>query len=400
MNCIKPEEGCIGCTACYSVCPVDAINMGENADGFYTPFVNRDICIDCEKCKKVCPLIDNVPLRTKDMTYSKYMFAKNEERRKKSCSGGVFYALALKILMENGVVCGCIWDEEFKAKHICTQNILEVKKMRGSKYVQSDLGECFKEIKTYIKSGKTVLFSGTGCQTSALKKYIGKEGNNLLICCAVICGGVPSPKVWKYYCSALEKQNDSRILNLEMRSKKNGWLMPEIYVEFSSGYSVQEVLLQENLYGTNFGQGLFINDECMECKFKLDSVDADILLSDDWGINKNRLKKSKNKGSSAVVALTQVGSSLLRKISDEMIDEMANIDDIIASHHVLTQNHIEHTGRNQFFQNLTEDNILELLKFYFKEWEKRVSMNSIVKLLYKLKIYTLVYNIMWKFKNK
>lgn len=400
MNYINSDKGCIGCTACYSICPRRAIVMGQDKDGFYVPFVDHDKCIECRSCIKICPLLEKLKSRKKDETISRYMFAKDVKERIKSCSGGVFYVLAKKVLAENGVVCGCIWTDRFVAEHVCTDKLEVIKKMRGSKYVQSNMKDCFTEIKNHILSGKKVLFSGTGCQTTALKKYIGKNGENLLICCAVICGGVPSPKIWDLYRKSIEDYKGSKLIHLDMRNKEHGWLMPEIYAEFANGDKLREVLLHQNLYGTNFGEGLFLNEECMECKFKLNNINADVLLSDDWGINRERLKESQNMGSSAVVSLTQGGEHILSDITDAFVVHAGDIDDIIASHHVLTQNHIKNPERKTFFEQVNSKNIIELLTLYKKRWDKRVAMPLYVKMLYKFKIYTPLYNLKWKLKNR
>ncbi|MDO4321553.1 MAG: Coenzyme F420 hydrogenase/dehydrogenase, beta subunit C-terminal domain [Lachnospiraceae bacterium] len=400
MNSVNPENGCVGCSACYSICSQKAITMGADNYGFYIPVVDADKCIHCKRCVKVCPLLSNNIERDKDASISKYMFVKNIDQRSNSCSGGVFYALAEYILRQNGIVCGCIWDDTFVAKHVCTEQLETVKKMRGSKYVQSNMQNCFKEIRDYILSGRKVLFCGTGCQTTALKQYIGEKGNDLLVCCAVVCGGIPSPKIWEYYRNFLEKKESSKLKRVEMRDKKHGWLMPEIYVEFMNGKKIREVLLHENLYGVNFGEGLFINESCMKCNFKLNKVNADILLSDDWGINKNRLRDSRNKGSSAVIILTDKGKNILSQIDDKMISYEGNIDDIIDSHHVLTKNHIENKWRKEFFERVTAENIFDLLKYYKIKWEKRVKMPFYIKALYKIRVYSLLYNFKWRIFNK
>lgn len=396
------HNGCIGCTACYSACPQEAISMETDKYGFYMPTVDEGKCIHCDKCGKVCPLSNRKILRKlDDNLLSQYMFAKNMESRVKSCSGGVFYSLAEKIIQNGGIVCGCVWNSDFLAHHICTSDIEIVKKMRGSKYVQSRLENCFIQIKQYLSEGKTVLFGGTGCQTTALINYLGDIANyKNLITCAVICGGVPSSLVWKKYKEQIEKNYNSKISSLEMRNKKNGWLMPEIEVIFENGKVIREVLYQENLYGTNFVTGLFINKECMECKFKLDSVDADIIIGDDWGIDKARLKKSRNKGSSAVIALTKQGEESLHDIEKFMIIEKGNIKDIINSHHVLTKNHEGNNDREEFFKRILNDNILDLLQENYDKWSNKVHMKQWTKSLYKLKIYTPIYNFLWKFSHK
>ena len=400
MNRINAKSGCIGCSACYSVCPKQAISMKDNHWGFYIPVVDENKCIHCKKCVKVCPLLSNHIERDKNETISKYMFSKNIEQRKESSSGGVFFELAKYILSQNGIVCGCIWDETFTAKHICTDKLDVVKRMRGSKYVQSDMQNCFREIKNYVLTGRKVLFCGTGCQTTALKQYIGEAGNDLLVCCAVVCEGVPSPKVWAYYRNYLEKKAGSKLKKVEMRNKKHGWLMPEIYIEFLNGKKIRNVLSHEDVYGVNFGEGLFINDNCMHCKFKLNKVNADILLSDDWGINKVRLRDSRNKGSSAVIILTEKGKDIFDMIDGEIIDYDGNIDDIIDSHHVLTKDHVENKWREEFMETVTDENVFQLLKYYKTKWEKKVGMPFYIKILYKLKIYSFLYNIKWRVSNK
>lgn len=396
---INPENGCIGCTACYTECPKDAITMVANKEGFYNPHVDESLCIACKKCLTICPLLNSKAAERKVEPACSYAYSKNLQERMHSCSGGVFYELAKKVLSNNGIVCGCIWNDNFIARHICTDDLSEVKKMRGSKYVQSDLGDCFKEIKGYLKEGRFVLFSGTGCQTTALKRCVGQKHAENLLTCAVICGGVPSPKVWEYYKSKVEEDMGAPFSELDLRNKKRGWLMPELYAEFQNGKSVREVLLQENLYGTNFGSGLIINKECLNCQFKFNQVETDLLISDDWGIDKKRLKESKNKGSSAVIALTSTGKKALDAINSEMVTEEGNLQHIIDSHLVLTKNHPPNQYRDCFFESFNEDNILDKLDQYFKMWQDQVHMSTMAKVLYRLKIYTPIYNFYWKLRH-
>ena len=400
MEHINPDVNCVGCSACYAVCPVDAIKMDANANGFYIPKINEDKWIFCGKCVRVCPLTNCGENANWENAKCSYAFEKDENERRLSCSGGVFYALAKLVLKKQGYVCGCVWDENYKAKHICANSLEGVQRMRGSKYVQSDMGDCFSEIKGLLKEGKTVLFSGTGCQTTALKNYVGSNHNGNLITCALICGGVPSPLVWKLYREAVEKKAGAKIVKLGMRSKVRGWLMPEFVAKFDNGKTINEVLLQENLYGTNFVDGLFINSECMSCRFKLDTVQADILLGDDWGIDRARLKRSKNLGSSAVISLTETGNKWMKALQEDLHVEQGNLDDIIKSHHVLTHDHTENAYRSEFFSNLKNVNIIELLDTNFNRWKAKVSMSRLVEMLYRFKLYTPVYTILWKLRHK
>ena len=50
------RSDCCGCTACSSVCPIKAIVMKMDQEGYFYPTVNREKCIRCYKCIDVCPL--------------------------------------------------------------------------------------------------------------------------------------------------------------------------------------------------------------------------------------------------------------------------------------------------------------------------------------------------------
>lgn len=399
MKCVDPTNGCIGCTVCKVICPVKAISFITDSRGFYVPYVDDKKCITCGKCVANCVIQNTRKMRDNDNVKSAYLYARNENERMKSTSGGVFYAIAKEIVREKGVVCGCVWNDSNKAIHVCTQDINVVQKMRGSKYVQSDLGNCFEEIKRYLQQGITVLFSGTGCQATALKNYIGQKGCEHLLCCAVVCEGVPSPKVLDLYLSAIESEYNSKVKSIEMRNKKRGWLMPETEITFECGKKIRQVFAHENLYGTSFGDGLFINEQCNKCPTKLAYVNADILLSDDWGINKYRLRQSKNKGSSAVLILTEKGQDIFEKIKDQMYIQESRLSDIINSHYVLTNNLVDNPFRDEFFDKLSEKSIIQLLQQNYTRWEKKKNVKHITKYLYKFRLYTPIYNFLWKLRN-
>ncbi len=389
------EELCVGCTNCYSVCPTGAVEMSESERGFYIPRIFQDKCISCGHCDRTCPvLIQKQECNTKDMKCS-YVYAQDLDSRLESTSGGLFYELARYTVSHNGTVCGCVWDDDFTAKHICTQNLDDVKRMRGSKYVQSDLGSCFKEIKQALKTGR-VLFTGTPCQTTALSHYVGDHTN--LITCALICGGVPSPRVWKLYKESLEESAGSKIARLHMRSKETNWLVPEVSVEFENGRRIREILLTRNLYGTNFGAGLTISNACMDCSYKLDQVSADILIGDHWGINSRMLRSSGNKGASCVIMLTGKGKALFRSIEDTLIQEDGDLQGIIDSHRVLMKSHVPNRNRDEFFHRLNHENITDLFQEYApKDSGPRAKVKEAI---YKSNLYIPLFTARWLLKNR
>ena len=50
------KEECCGCTACYAICPNNAITMSEDYEGFEYPCVDEKQCVRCYKCLIVCPI--------------------------------------------------------------------------------------------------------------------------------------------------------------------------------------------------------------------------------------------------------------------------------------------------------------------------------------------------------
>lgn len=194
---------CCGCTACVHICPVKCIEMREGSDGFLYPVADSVKCIDCHKCEQVCPVESLFNLNTETESFIAYN--KNEEVRKQSSSGGIFTAVAEWILNSDGVVFGAAFDENFTVCHIAVSTKEELEKLRGSKYVQSGLGNAYPLVKQHLESNRRVLFTGTACQIAGLKKYLNKPYENLYTV-DILCHGVPSPKIWNMYLEDKKKQ--------------------------------------------------------------------------------------------------------------------------------------------------------------------------------------------------
>ena len=200
---IKPDINCTGCGACYSACPQQAISMVSDGEGFLVPKTNPQKCSECGKCDVACPLNHKNPEKKPIAVYA----AKhsNEETRLFSSSGGMFSAFAEKIIAENGVVFGAKFNENMEVVHSFTETIEGLADFRGSKYVQSNIGNSYIDAKRFLDSGRLVLFTGTPCQIAGLKSFLQKDYENLLTV-DLICHGVPSPLIWKQYLeSVLEK---------------------------------------------------------------------------------------------------------------------------------------------------------------------------------------------------
>jgi coenzyme F420-reducing hydrogenase beta subunit len=215
-----PPKICTACSACVAICPKNCIVMQNDKEGFPYPEIKTMRCIHCNLCEKVCPVLaNNDVLRNATNVY----VAKNNDEniRLSSSSGGIFTLLAEQIIQKGGVVFGCRFNEKWEVVHDCTETIEGIAAFRGSKYVQSKIGNTFSQTKEFLDNGRIVLFSGTPCQISGLKHYLRKEYDNLLTV-DFICHGVPSPKAWKRYMSYL---TDNKLVTwgVYFRDKTLGW---------------------------------------------------------------------------------------------------------------------------------------------------------------------------------
>ena len=193
---IIEKRNCCGCSACVQRCPEQCITLHEDMEGFLYPEVDKERCVDCGLCEKVCPWQDStIPVPPLKVLAVKN---RNEEERIDSSSGGVFIALAKAVIRKGGVVFGAVFDERWEVIHACAETLEDVREMMGSKYVQSYIGNSYKEAEQFLKQGREVLFCGTPCQIAGLHSFLRKPYNNLLSV-DFLCHGVPSPGVWRKY---------------------------------------------------------------------------------------------------------------------------------------------------------------------------------------------------------
>ena len=214
---IVDKSQCCGCTACVSVCPKQCIAMQEDEEGFLYPVVDTSLCIDCNLCQKVCPELHPMNTRTPLHVYAAKH--KDEQIRLASSSGGIFTLLAEKVIDEGGVVFGARFNASWEVVHDYTETKEGLTAFRGSKYVQSWLGNCFSKVRSFLSEGRKVMFTGTPCQVAGLKQYLRKEYDNLLTV-DVVCHGVPSPKVWRMYLDEVARKGKKNQFCLTLSMEK------------------------------------------------------------------------------------------------------------------------------------------------------------------------------------
>lgn len=328
---IKDKSQCCGCNACVQRCPKQCIAMCEDEEGFLYPEVDEAICIDCGLCENVCPVINQADARIPLQVYA----AKNtdEEIRMHSSSGGVFSILAEQTIKQGGVVFGARFDENWEVKHDYTETIDGVSVFRGSKYVQSKTGDTFKQAEQFLKQNRKVLFSGTPCQIVALKRYLKKEYENLLLV-DFICHGVPSPGVWRKYLKQvialtcdkntvsshlklLLSERNALVEGISFRDKRLGWQKYSFSLTLSttdeSGnkntVSLSESL-NENLFMRGFLANLYLRPSCYACPANKGKSGSDITLGDYWGISSLMPDYDDDKGISAISVNTEKGKAV------------------------------------------------------------------------------------------
>lgn len=346
------NEYCYGCGACVNGCPHGAIALIQGRDGCYIPRIDASACIHCGKCERVCihlnPAGQKVPLAEKGC-YAAYQL--DIRQREVSASGGMFYPLACEIVRQGGYVCGCVWSDDMTAVHIVTNRVEDVARMCNSKYVQSHIGHCFEQIRDLLKQGRPVLFSGTPCQCAACKAVVGDPEN--LIAMAIICEGTPSPKVWQKYREAKEKAYGSKITEVNFRCKEPiGWSLPYYTVKTDAGIRYHEISFHENSFVLGLLQGLTYRNSCYHCAYKGNNSCADIVVGDLWKVDHILLKKSGNKGISALLLNTEKGRAAFEQVAGQYYLEDYLLETVQKNNPPLMKSGEKNPNRERFFREI------------------------------------------------
>ena len=299
---------CSGCSACLNICPKKAISM-KKENGFLYPSIDYSVCIDCHNCEKICPQLSSSKKYEEPFIIAAY--AKDENIRKNSSSGGIFSLFAQKCLSNNGIVIGCAMAEDFKsAKHIAIKNEQDLRFLRGSKYLQSQMGQTFSDVKKFLLEGKNVLFSGTPCQVAGLSAFIPDSMKKNLLTIDVICHGVPSPLVWEKYIEAREKEAGAKTKAVSFRKKTGKTKGYSLFIEFENGKTFNESI-KNNFYLRGFVNNLFLRPSCYNCEIKNNAYKSDITLADYWGAEDVFEKEEVEKGISLVITHSEKGKKEL-----------------------------------------------------------------------------------------
>lgn len=345
---------CTGCEACANICLRNAIAMIRDDEGFAYPKIDRELCNKCGSCDAVCPALKFVKTFPAALPKAFAAINPDDKIRRHSSSGGVFSALSEIILRDGGVVFGASFDEKFHVRHICVRTLDELANLRGKKYVQSQIGEIYRQVADALQSSK-VLFSGTPCQCAGLKSFLGEESENLLTV-DFICHGVPSPALWESYIGEIGYAHE--ITHVNFASKKMSLKIPYIEINFADcGHYLNRV--DTDAYGNAFLCGLSERPSCHVCKFKFPSVQSDLTLGDATDIFDDG-------GTSLVIVHTAKGNDFFEQ-ADLKSQEVDFIDAVLKNPRFLTST-VADERRKKFFADFAKSTRkITVLQNYLEE---------------------------------
>ncbi len=307
--------------------------------------------------------------------------AKDCNIQKNSSSGGIFTVLAEYIIDSKGVVFGAAMADDCKSvKHIPIDNKYDLYRLRGSKYIQSDMNGVYANVLTYLEKNKPVLFTGTPCQIAGLRVFLKKDYDNLY-CQDVVCHGTPLSCAWKSYADGLEHRNKSTLESVSFRDKRKGWLAYSVVYKFANGKEIIRPTYKDP-YMRGFLSNIFLKKSCSECKFKGNGSCSDIMLADYWGIQKIHPQFFDKNGVSLVVIKTKKGKELFDAVKERIECINTDLEKAIIYNSSMIDSAKEHPKRDEFLSDLKYSSFSKLIKIYCKVGFK-VHIKRIIKRIYK-----------------
>jgi coenzyme F420-reducing hydrogenase beta subunit len=360
MLTIINKKDCVGCYACSNICPQNCISMESDEEGFGYPKVDYEKCIECSLCIKVCPNINKVIIHNEPSACA--CINNNEAIRLESSSGGLFSLIAEQVIEDGGVVFGASFNKELEVEHSFVETKEELGKLRGSKYVQSRIGETYKKAKEILDLGRKVLFTGTPCQIGGLKSYLGKSYSNLL-CVDIVCHGVPSPLVWKKYVDYRQEKAGSAVQRISFRRKDDGWKRYSVSFLFKNNTEYRETM-DKDLFMRAFLKDVCLRPSCYACGFKTIHRQSDITLADFWGIQNILPDMDDDKGTSLIFVNSKAGQAIIEQIVDKMQYKEVDIVEAVRYNPAAIKSAVANPHREKFFEELDKLTFDELVKKY------------------------------------
>lgn len=357
---LKNPNNCCGCGACAAACNMKCIAMIQDTEGFLYPLTDENCCIECGACKKVCPMLLIPHQGQPPAAFAAWN--RDAAVRAESSSGGIFSALMQRTLQQGGIVIGAAFDSTMTLRHQSAQDEAESHKFRGSKYLQSIIGDVYREVQEHLKQNRHVLFSGTPCQIAGLYTFLGSDHNKLLTC-DLVCHGVPSPKVFTAYKENLERRHNAKVRKIDFRSKDSGWKRFSVSLSFDNDTEYRRVVTDDPfMFG--YLRDTYLRPSCHTCRFSRIPRVADITLGDFWGVGDHHPEWDDDRGTSLILVQTAKGLDAFAAIRDALVVHDADLDLAIRSNPCICTSVSPKPNRAAFFCDLERIPFERVIKKY------------------------------------
>lgn len=373
---------CTACFACEGICPKSAISQVADEEGFRHPVIDSMLCVGCHACEKVCPVLTPVTKYKKGVVYASWSL--DDSVRSNSSSGGMFTEFAKQVLMKKGAVVGASMNETGYVSHIIVKDGEALKKLRGSKYVQSLLGgKLYKEIKQLLREGRDVLFTGCPCQVAAMRSFF--KDDKHLYTIDLVCHGVPSPEVFANLYEKIKVEMPN-LVTYNFRDYKNWQVCTSVNVNVNGHIINQKIFGEWTYYQDAFLKGLMHRPNCYNCRYTTVERVGDISLADFWGIGTYKPIRNDFIGGCSMVSVnSEKGLSLFSQVSSNIYFEERDIQETIdGGNEQLVKPSIRPVGRDTFYQ----DNKKLPIKDVVEKYNLTLSyppVNVIVRIIRKIK---------------
>ncbi len=394
---ITDKTKCCGCSSCANACPKSAIIMMPDEEGFSYPVIDKTLCINCGICNHVCP-IENQPVNQNPVREAYVIRTIDRNILKDSTSGGFITPLAEYVLNHRGLLCAASYDKDFNVRHIIIgeNEKYRLSDIRGSKYVQSSIDDCYEKIKKYLEQNRMVCFVGTTCQVAGLMSFLNKNYDNL-ITVDLVCHGTPSPKLWNKYLKYQKERYHSEIDRISFRNKTYGYHSGTMKIRFLNGKTYYGSARVDYMLRSFFKE-IASRPICYQCPFKSVDRASDFTIYDCWHASELVTSlKDDDMGYTNLIVQSEKGKQLLNKISRKYEIYQVDIEKAIRLDGIMILNSAKpHRRRSEFYLDIDKRTMKEQVQKFIPVKTKDYFVERMKIVLYSLGIYHVVKKIMQK----